>query len=104
MRYAARPTAVHPGHIMARSAHSQRAARTPLGPPLSPRQRQVLALLDSGTPAREIAVRLGRSEATVRNHIRAVLRKLGCHSQLEAVATARRLGLLGPNGGGSGAA
>jgi DNA-binding CsgD family transcriptional regulator len=31
---------------------------------------------------------------TVRNHIRAILRELGCHSQLGAVAEARRLGLV----------
>jgi DNA-binding CsgD family transcriptional regulator len=31
---------------------------------------------------------------TVRNHVAAVLHRLGCHSQLEAVATARRRGLI----------
>ena len=51
-------------------------------------------LLGEGVSAREIGVRLDLAEATVRNHIRAILRKLGCHSQLEAVATAVRLGLL----------
>lgn len=61
---------------------------------LSPRQRQVLDLLAEGTPAREIATRLNLAEATVRNHIRHILRKLGCHSQLEAVAVAFRLNLL----------
>ena len=40
-------------------------------------------------------MQLGLAEATVRNHIRLVLRKLGCHSQLEAVAVAFRLDLLG---------
>lgn len=63
-------------------------------PRLSRRQREVLELLSEGVPAREIAVRLGLAEATVRNHIRLVLRKLGCHSQLEAVAVAFRLHLL----------
>lgn len=63
---------------------------------LSVRQREVLELLAEGVPAREIAVRLGLAETTVRNHIRCLLRKLGCHSQLEAVATAYRLGLLAP--------
>lgn len=61
---------------------------------LSPRQRQVLGLLAEGTSAREIALRLDLAEATVRNHIRLILRKLGCHSQLEAVAVAFRLDLL----------
>lgn len=59
-------------------------------------------LLANGIPAREIAVRLGLAETTVRNHIRHLLRKLGCHSQLEAVAVAYRLGLLGrPEAGAS---
>lgn len=62
---------------------------------LTPRQRQVLALLAEGTPARAAAARLGISEVTVRNHIRAILAELGCHSQLAAVAEARRRGLVG---------
>jgi DNA-binding CsgD family transcriptional regulator len=61
---------------------------------LSPRQRQVLVLLGEGLPARTIAIQLDLAESTVRNHIRSVLVKLGCHSQLEAVATGRRIGLL----------
>lgn len=48
----------------------------------------------AGVQAREIADRLGLAEPTVRNHIRLLLRKLGCHSQLEAVAVAVRLDLL----------
>lgn len=63
-------------------------------PELSPRQHEVLQLLGEGVQAREIAARLGLAEPTVRNHIRVVLRKLGCHSQLEAVAVAARLDLL----------
>jgi DNA-binding CsgD family transcriptional regulator len=62
--------------------------------PLSPRQREVLALLADGIQARDIGVRLGLSEATVRNHIRGVLRRLDCHSQLQAVARARELHLV----------
>jgi DNA-binding CsgD family transcriptional regulator len=32
---------------------------------------------------------------TARGHVKSVLRKLGAHSQLEAVAVARKLGLVG---------
>ncbi len=63
-------------------------------PRLSPRQREILALLDEGILVRGIASRLGLSEATVRNHVSALLRRLGCHSQLEAVARAREWRLL----------
>jgi len=62
---------------------------------LSPRQLHILKLLDEGLRAREIALHLRVSETTVRNHIHAVLERLGCHSQLEAVAKARRLGIIG---------
>jgi len=62
--------------------------------PLSPRQHEVLRLLAAGKVAKQIAVELGISEATVRNHIRDTHRRLGAHSQLEAVAIARRRGLV----------
>jgi PAS domain S-box-containing protein len=61
---------------------------------LTRRQRQVLALLAKGFPAKVIATELGIVEVTVRNHIRAILVSLGAHSQLEAVAKARFLRLV----------
>ena len=61
---------------------------------LTTRQLQVLRLLADGVTARRIATRLGLAETTVRNHIRAVLSELGVHSQLEAVARARKQGLV----------
>lgn len=62
--------------------------------PLSPRQLEVLALLADGFGPLAIARHLDLSLPTVRNHVAAVLSRLDCHSQLEAVATARRRGLL----------
>jgi len=62
--------------------------------PLTTRQLEILVLLADGVRAHEISKRLGLSETTVRNHIRAILRRLDCHSQLEAVAFARRAGLI----------
>jgi len=61
---------------------------------LTPRQRDVLHLLADGVAAKVIARRLGIAEVTVRNHIQAILSELRCHSQLEAVAEARRRGVL----------
>lgn len=61
---------------------------------LTPREQEVLALLDRGEPTRQIAERLDISVTTVRNHIQGILRKLGAHSRLEAVSVARRQGLL----------
>ena len=61
---------------------------------LTPRQQEILRLLSEGRPAKVIARDLGLAETTVRNHIRAVLLELGCHSQLAAVAKGRHLGIL----------
>lgn len=61
---------------------------------LTPRQREVLGLVADGYSARQIARRLGLAEPTVRNHIRAILVELRVHSQLAAVARARKLGLV----------
>lgn len=63
-------------------------------PVLTPRQLEVLGLLAAGKSAREICHELYLSQATVRNHIRALLLTLGAHSQLEALARAREAGLL----------
>jgi DNA-binding CsgD family transcriptional regulator len=61
---------------------------------LTARQREVLALLADGLNAKAIAGRLGITKLTARNHIRAIREGLGCHSQLEAVAEARRRRLV----------
>lgn len=61
---------------------------------LTSRQLELLRLLDDGLSARAIAERLTLQESTVRNHIHAILAALEAHSQLEAVATARRYGLI----------
>jgi PAS domain S-box-containing protein len=63
-------------------------------PALTPRQHEILRLLGQGMTTTQIAVRLGLAEETVRNHVRAVLRALDSHSRLQAVAVARRYGLL----------
>ena len=61
---------------------------------LTPRQLEVLHLLDQGLSTQQLAERLGISIETVRNHIRAILRTLGVHSRLQAVAEARKRGLV----------
>ena len=65
-------------------------------PRLTPRQHEVLDLIASGLSTSEIAKRLTVSPETVRNHLRSVFRELHVHTRLEAIATARRLGLLAP--------
>jgi PAS domain S-box-containing protein len=55
---------------------------------LTPRQAEVLALLERGRTTKQIAEELHLSTETVRNHVRRLLQTLGAHSRLEAVAIA----------------
>jgi PAS domain S-box-containing protein len=55
---------------------------------LTPRQAEVLDLLERGRSTKQIAQELQLSNETVRNHVRHVLRAVGAHSRLEAVAIA----------------
>ena len=52
-------------------------------------------MLADGLTTNAIAGRLFISVNTARNHVQRVIRKLDAHSRLEAVAKARRAGLLG---------
>jgi DNA-binding NarL/FixJ family response regulator len=62
--------------------------------PLTPRERDVLALLAEGLSNKAIAKRLGVSDHTVKFHLAAVLSKLGARGRTEAVTKALRAGLL----------
>ena len=55
---------------------------------LSPRERQVLALLSRGWDNARIGRELFISQHTVRTHIQNILEKLGMHSKLEAATFA----------------
>jgi two-component system NarL family response regulator len=55
---------------------------------LTPRQAEVLELLERGRSTKQIASELHLSTETVRNHVRHILRAVGAHSRLEAVAIA----------------
>jgi len=57
-------------------------------PHLTPRQVEVLRLLQRGASTDRIASELHLSAATVRNHIRHLLSALGVHTRIEAVAAA----------------
>jgi PAS domain S-box-containing protein len=58
-------------------------------PHLTPRQVEVLRLLEQGRSTKQITAELHLSSETVRNHIRGVFRALGVNSRIEAVAAAR---------------
>jgi DNA-binding NarL/FixJ family response regulator len=61
---------------------------------LTPRQLEVLRLLGEGFAVQQISRRLGLSIHTTRGYVKTLLARLDAHSQLEAVAIAKRRGLL----------
>ena len=67
-----------------------RQAPAPRHPRLTPRQNDVLRLLERGCSTEQIASELQISRETVRNHVADVLRALGASSRLEAVAISRQ--------------
>lgn len=63
---------------------------------LTERQWEVLWLLLEGKSNKQICRDLDLAEATVKVHVRAILRELGVHSRTEAVVAATRLNLQRP--------
>jgi DNA-binding NarL/FixJ family response regulator len=61
------------------------------------RERQILSLLARGCSNKVIARELGLSVATVKLHVQSILRSTGARNRVEAIANARRKGLLPAN-------
>lgn len=59
---------------------------------LTARESQVLALMLEGKSNKRISGQLGMAEATVKNHVTAILKALGASNRTEAVIAAGRLG------------
>jgi len=60
--------------------------------PLTPREMEILELVVQGMSNRKIAYNLGISHQTVKNHMTAILRKLGATGRTEAAVSALRRG------------
>lgn len=69
--------------------------RSPSAQLLTPREHEILALVADGRSNAEIGTRLFISAKTVSVHVSNLMAKLGAGSRTEAVALARRAGLLG---------
>jgi DNA-binding NarL/FixJ family response regulator len=78
-----------------------RQLRSPSGPAttaddlaLTPRERDVLALVAQGLPNRSIGETLGITERTARTHVSNILAKLGLTSRTQAALYAVEQGLV----------
>lgn len=69
-------------------------AEAPLAEPLSRKEVRVLQLVAEGYSNSALAAHLFVSDSTVRTHLRRINQKTGARSRSQAVAVARRLGLL----------
>lgn len=65
-----------------------------LGPSITPREREILALVAEGSANKEIGGRLGISEDTVKQHVSRILQKLGVKDRAQATAEAIRRGIV----------
>ncbi|MFD0144819.1 MULTISPECIES: LuxR C-terminal-related transcriptional regulator [unclassified Streptomyces] len=71
------------------------------GNSLSPREREVLTQVAGALSNRQIATRLGITEATVKRHLRNIFEKLGVASRIGAVNKAVEARLIDPAGKGA---
>ena len=62
--------------------------------PLTPREMEILNYIAQGYFNKEIAIKLGISEQTIKNHVTSILRKLNANARTEAVVVAIKQGLI----------
>ena len=65
-----------------------------LGPAITPREREILAMIASGRANKEIAAALSISEDTVKRHVSHILEKLDVNDRAQATAEAIRRGIV----------
>jgi DNA-binding NarL/FixJ family response regulator len=90
IRAVARGQVYIPTEIAAQLARAVRAPRQRL----TPREREILALLAEGLSNRAVAERLGIAERTVKFHVGEILGRLGAGNRAQAVAIAQSRGLV----------
>ena len=73
---------------------AQRLNTLRLGPAITPREREILALIAGGRANKEIASLLDVSEDTVKRHVSHILEKLDVNDRAQATAEAIRRGIV----------
>ncbi len=62
--------------------------------PLTPRETEILRYIAQGYLNKQLAIKLGISEQTIKNHVSSILRKLNANARTEAVVLAIKQGLI----------
>lgn len=84
--------------VEAAGQRSREWAVTPAELGLTPRQGEILALVLRGLPNKRIALMLGLSESTVKEHLTGILERLGVKTRVEALTQLRGRRLVLPQG------
>ena len=95
----------HPGHPSESSQRGDPGRRGDPGAPavhhrlaaLTPREREVLALMGRGLSNGELAATLTLSEATIKTHVARIFAKLALRDRAQAVVLAYETGLVTPS-------
>jgi len=85
---------VHAGRKRVASEVADRLAQHLGDEQLTPREREVLSHVATGTRNREIGVRLSITEETVKVHLKHIMEKLAARDRTEAVTIALRRGII----------
>ena len=86
--------AVYRGQRVMPTSVAERLAEFPFEPDLSPRELEILGLIARGFGNKAIAAAIGRSDETIKVHVKSIFTKLGVHDRTEAVTAALARGLL----------
>jgi len=73
---------------------SSRSETEDLVSPLTTREMEILKNMGQGYLNKQIALRLGISEQTIKNHVTSILRKLNANARTEAVVVGIKQGLI----------
>lgn len=80
--------------ITDRNSQPNTSASHALAPKVTPRQLEILTLMSQGLSNKEIAKQCHLTEGTIKRHLSNIFKTLNAKNRVEAVAIARRQGIL----------